>query len=95
MNIQWDSIPQPADVTGWREWDRTEFFTYNRAVQCKPNRSPSLVNARNIRVSYGEDEEFGIRVFEPQEEFEGSRPAIIMYHGGGWSHDDPTNDEGL
>jgi hypothetical protein len=95
MNIRWEKIPMDGgDIAAWREFDDTEYFTYDRAVQCKRMRQEVEVVAANVSVSYGEKETFGIRVFEPQGEVEGLRPAIIMYHGGGWSHGSPRNDEG-
>jgi acetyl esterase/lipase len=53
------------------------------------------VKTSNIAASYEEDGNFGIRVFEPQNQTDEARPAVVMYHGGGWSHGDPTNDDGL
>lgn len=96
MNIRWEEIPREGgEVDAWRKWDRTEYFTYNRDVQCKRRRTSVEVKASNISASYGEDGTFGVRVFEPQNQTKEMRPALVMYHGGGWSHGDPTNDEGL
>ncbi len=99
MNIRWEKIPtEGGDIAAWREFDNTEFFTYNRAVQCsKRIRKDVEVVTSDVSVSYGDEREtFGIRVFDPQDDEveEGLRPAVIMYHGGGWSHGSPRNDEG-
>jgi acetyl esterase/lipase len=94
MNIRWEEIPGDTDYKAWRQWDRTEFFTYNRKPQCKPSRPVVEVKITDAQVRYSESDQFRIRVYEPQDGLEGKRPALLMYHGGGWSHGDPTNDEG-
>ncbi|KAL2402451.1 hypothetical protein ABEF95_002504 [Exophiala dermatitidis] len=95
MDIKWEKMPSPLDFQAWREYDRTEYHNYDREVHCKRTRTKVPVTVTTVRVSYGENNEFGIHVFEPQHEDAGARPAVLMYHGGGWSHGDPNIDAEL
>lgn len=94
MDIKWEKMPSPLDFQAWREYDRTEYHNYDREVHCKRTRTKVPVTVTKVLVSYGENNEFGIHVFEPQHEDAGARPAVLMYHGGGWSHGDPNIDAG-
>ncbi|KAJ4531508.1 hypothetical protein HRR80_009470 [Exophiala dermatitidis] len=95
MDIKWEKMPSPLDFQAWREYDRTEYHNYDREVHCKRTRTKVPVTVTKVLVSYGENNEFGIHVFEPQHEDAGARPAVLMYHGGGWSHGDPNIDAEL
>jgi len=60
---------------------------------------PSVpISIRNISVVYQDRNEFSVRVYDPAAQNScndsGSRPALIMYHGGGWTHGLPEMDEG-
>lgn len=46
----------------------------------------------------GDGSSFGVRVYnprmEPEEQNSRPRPAILMFHGGGWIHGRPEGDDG-
>lgn len=51
-------------------------------------RDPTAIRIHNVMVTYGLQEEFNIRVYEPEVQGTESRllPAVLAYHGGGWIH---------
>ena len=98
-------IPSGIDVVGMRHWIN-EVFLKNPVAEwrakCDINRrrSPATLNKYNISVPCLDPSQgsFGIRVYEPSTEGAEpnarNRPAILMYHGGGWIHGNPQGDEG-
>jgi len=95
MNVKWDTIPAGGDVEAMRQWSKTAYHEYNHKPQCTPLRKPVPVVTSNVTVCYDDTETFGIRVYDPSDGYESDpRPVLIMYHGGGWIHSDPTCDEG-
>lgn len=56
------------------------------------------IDIKNVFINYGTDDNFRVRVYVPLVEDAQShisgKPALIMYHGGGWIHGYPEVDEG-
>lgn len=98
-------IPSGIDVVGMRHWIN-EVFLKNPVAEWRSKcdisrrRPCARVNKYDISVPCSDSSQgsFSIRVYEP--EFEGEkmnarkRPAVLMYHGGGWIHGTPQGDEG-
>lgn len=99
MNNEGYRVPleSQSDIQAMRSWFKNNKFDLR--PRCQPSKAPVPVNVGNINAKNGdgEEEKFMIRVYEPQD---GSRPegilrpALIVYHGGGWVLGDPTADEG-
>lgn len=66
------------------------------APQVKRIRPQVEILVKDVPVTYGADDHFLIRVYEPIEEVKSRkpRPALIVLHGGGWIHGHPEVDEG-
>jgi hypothetical protein len=94
------NVPHGANVYGMRKWIQEELLEGPLAEHrngCKvERRRPEVpVLAHDVRVACadGSGDEFGMRVYEPQIPAETPRPAILMFHGGGWIHGDPRGDD--
>lgn len=98
-------MPPGDDVPGMRRWVQELFMSegYNKERARFRSQFPQdlpKVNKSIVTVSPpGEkDENFDLWIYEslPNEQSSGStlRPAILMFHGGGWIHGDPIGDEG-
>jgi acetyl esterase/lipase len=84
----------PADHIEMRKWLVEEYMTWPRAPVAEA-RSRVILNVQSetIPITYGEGGQFAVQVHVPKTEA-GLRPALIMYHGGGWIHGFPNVDEG-
>lgn len=52
-----------------------------------------LISDIRIACFDGSGDDFGMRVYEPQISTDAPKPAILMFHGGGWIHGDPRGDD--
>ncbi|EXJ76589.1 uncharacterized protein A1O5_01097 [Cladophialophora psammophila CBS 110553] len=96
MDIRWDKIPDESDIIAMREWSQVGYHEYNRVPQCKATRSSVPVETQSVPVQYGEDGKFNIRIYDPiDSQAKNLRPALVMFHGGGWVQGSPTSDEDL
>lgn len=93
-------MPHGADVYGMRKWINEELLNGRLAEHrnsCKIERRRPEVDVliHDVRVPCmdGSGDSFGMRVYEPQNGSDASRPVILMYHGGGWIHGDPRGDD--
>lgn len=98
-------MPPGDDVPGMRRWVQELFMSegYNKERARFRSQFPQdlpKVNKSIVTVSpSGEkDENFDLWIYEspPNKQSSGStlRPAILMFHGGGWIHGNPIGDEG-
>ena len=98
-------LPQGDDVSGMRRWVQEVFSSkgYNEEkarFQSKYQQRANRVTKSVIPVpiSAGSDECFDLWIYEPLSDEKNSRiklrPAIFMFHGGGWIHGSPIGDEG-
>ncbi|KAH8802765.1 alpha/beta hydrolase domain-containing protein [Xylogone sp. PMI_703] len=88
----------PTDHIAMRQWLKDVYVTLPKAPQVKRTRPPVPINTRDIPITYGADNHFRIRIYDPSEDGasrEELRPALIMIHGGGWIHGYPEVDEDL
>lgn len=92
----------PFDVAAAREWVEQVALKQDR---CPPasirKRNLPDMDINTISVTYGSDEEFSVRVYNPTppnghgpDKNDSHRAALIMFHGGGWTHGCPKIDEG-
>ncbi len=87
----------PTDHIAMRQWLKDEFMGIPKAPQIKPTRTPVPILVKDVPITYDGDNHFSIRVYDPANEGKSAlrlRPALIMYHGGGWIHGFPAVDEG-
>ena len=98
-------VPSGTDVVAMRHWINEVFLKdpiaeWRTKCDISRRRARALVNKSNVSVTCldSSQDSFGIRVYEPSiEGAEAStqkRPAMLMYHGGGWIHGTPQGDEG-
>lgn len=82
--------PDPTDHIKAREWLETIYKPMPKTP--KPTcyaRCSTPVKIRDVTVSYGSDDHFNVRVYEPEETATPTQtvlPAILAFHGGGWIH---------
>ncbi|KEF61324.1 uncharacterized protein A1O9_02889 [Exophiala aquamarina CBS 119918] len=97
-------MPPSDDVPGMRRWVQELFMSeaYNKEKARFRSKYPQdlkKVNKSIVPVSTPgqKDEAFDIWVYEPFLDEQSSsselRPAILMFHGGGWIHGNPVGDE--
>jgi acetyl esterase/lipase len=85
-----------TDHVVMRKWLAEEYMNWPKtpptaARSCEPVE----IHKQTIPVTYGEDNRFSVRVYDPMRENSCSlRAALIMCHGGGWIHGYPEVDEG-
>jgi acetyl esterase/lipase len=78
-----------------RKWLAEEYMTLPRTPPTEArSRSTANIHTETIPTSYGDGNQFSVRVYNPTADDDGLRPALIMYHGGGWIHGFPEVDEG-
>lgn len=90
--LQLTSGPRdPLDHVGAREWLEKVYRPLPKTpkpIHCV--RKPTAIRIHDVIVSYGNQEKFNLRVYQPQisshEESTRSLPAVLAYHGGGWIH---------
>lgn len=68
-------------------------------TQAHRTRSPVTIEITDVLVPSDDEKHFSIRVYDPipqskLESAEELRPAVILYHGGGWIHGFPKGDDG-
>jgi acetyl esterase/lipase len=80
-----------------RKWLEDVYVKLPKAPQIKRIRPQVEISVKDVPVTYGVDDHFTIRVYEPIEEAASRKlqPALIMLHGGGWIHGYPEIDEGI
>ncbi|KAK5025163.1 hypothetical protein LTR13_010600 [Exophiala sideris] len=80
----------PTDHVTAREWMDKVYRPLPKTPRpIRHVRGPTSVKIHDVTVTYGPEEEFNIRVYEPQvlgHEESGLLPAVLAYHGGGWIH---------
>lgn len=93
-------IPHGTDVPSMRRWIdevllQGPLAEYRAKVNIKQQRSTADVDVYNVSVpcSDSSNNSFGIRVYEPDLPNSQSKPAVLMFHGGGWIHGNPLGDE--
>lgn len=93
-------MPSGTDVEGMRKWINEVFlegdlpkhranfdFQYRRPVR--------KVNKEIISISaFDDDAKFDLWVYQAENPLGAPRPAVLMFHGGGWIHGNPAGDEG-
>ena len=94
MNVDWATVPREIDYRGMREWEQNDFHNFNSKPRCERYQTPVTVTVADVKIEYGDNAQFGVRIYNPQDESQVLRPIIIMYHGGGFTHGDSTSDEG-
>lgn len=94
------NIPPPGDVDDTREM-RQRVQEVHRQMSREPMSkrifTPASISVNDIDIVYQNDNAFSVRVYDPaiqSPENQSLRPAVITYHGGGWTHGLPQMDEG-
>lgn len=80
-----------------RQWLKDVYMKLPMLPQIKRTRTPVPIQIKNVSVVYSGENHFSIRIYDPSHEENFvlcRRPALIMYHGGGWMHGSPEGDEG-
>lgn len=84
-----------SDHIATREWLRNVYAKLPHEVPTKRVRPRVDVTITDTSVQYGEGDMFSVRIYDPQaDEDSALRPALLMFHGGGWIHGFPAMDEG-
>ncbi|KAF6805751.1 lipase 2, partial [Colletotrichum musicola] len=91
--------PQPSDPY----YGRDDFFAMreHRATRLRekhhlrylPGPVPEQVREEDRKVTARDGHEITIRVYTPVKSLSGGSPLIVMYHEGGWSSGDLTDEE--
>ncbi|KFG81837.1 alpha/beta hydrolase domain-containing protein [Metarhizium anisopliae] len=93
------ALADPFDEKIARKWVDEVIMKFPRGPPADCHRRPlAKIAIKNVSITYGSDDAtFRVRVYVPAaEDMQSvpSRPALIMYHGGGWIHGYPEVDEG-
>lgn len=91
------ALANPFDETLAREWVKDVVMKFARGPPAYCRRRPlAEVAIKDVSITYGNDDTFRVRVYVPavEEANNAPRPALVMYHGGGWIHGYPEVDEG-
>ena len=92
-------MPAGTDVEGMRKWINDVFLEgdlpKHRAKFSFPYQHPvQKVKKEIITIDApGGDDHFDLWIYETETRTSSSRPAILMFHGGGWIHGNPGGDE--
>lgn len=79
-----------------RKWLTEEYITWPKTIPVEArSREICKIHIQNVPVTYEDGNQFAVRVYDPEIKDSSPRPALIMYHGGGWVHGFPEVDEGL
>ncbi|KIE00043.1 alpha/beta hydrolase domain-containing protein, partial [Metarhizium majus ARSEF 297] len=93
------ALADPFDEKIARKWVDEVIMKFPRGPPADCHRRPlAKIAIKNVSIIYGSDATFRVRVYVPAvEDMQSvpSRPALIMYHGGGWIHGYPEVDEDL
>ncbi|KAJ4862654.1 alpha/beta hydrolase fold domain-containing protein [Trichoderma breve] len=85
----------PADHVEMRKWLTEEYITWPKTPPVEArSRAISKIHIQTVPVTYEDGNQFAVRVYDPEIKDSSPRPALIMYHGGGWVHGFPEVDEG-
>ncbi|KIW99742.1 uncharacterized protein Z518_11155 [Rhinocladiella mackenziei CBS 650.93] len=106
LPVNFTKIPNGTDVRLMRRWIDEVFLRgplaeYRARINIKRRRPITKVDVQDVSVlcSGTSRESFGIRVYNPRlverESKIHSRPAVLMFHGGGWIHGNPLGDENI
>jgi acetyl esterase/lipase len=88
-------LANEADVPAARQWLEDVVMNLPRGPPATAFRRPvAELKIENAIVMYSEDQSFRIRIYSPTSPNQGKRPALVLYHGGGWVHGYPEVDEG-
>jgi hypothetical protein len=85
------------DHIGMRKWLAEVYLRLRAEPQTTRVRTRTPVAVKNVPITYGSDNNFSVRIYDPTPDTgkESSlRPALLMFHGGGWVHGFPEVDEG-
>ncbi|KIX04739.1 uncharacterized protein Z518_05609 [Rhinocladiella mackenziei CBS 650.93] len=94
LNINWNKIPPGTDVERMRHWISTDYTAIPKTSFLHRHiRERVPIEQQDVKVCYGETFDFTMRIYTPLRGRCQPRPAVIMYHGGGWIHGDATSDE--
>lgn len=104
LPIDLSGMPNSTDVEGMRRWLNgivsSEGFAHEMARFDIRRRRPARKISKTIvsvKCSDESEDHFDLWVHEPHAEKPdlnlSARPALLMLHGGGWIHGDPTGDE--
>lgn len=94
-------IPPPRDIGDQREMrQRVQdiHLRIPREPMSKRIFPPVWISVEDIPIVHGNSHAFSVRVYDPavrSPDNQSLRPALIMYHGGGWTHGLPEMDEGM
>lgn len=97
MPVSNNAVLDPTDQIAMRKWLAEEYIKWPKHIPATARmREPVQIHVQTVPVTYGNDDgKFSVRVYQPLTPEDSScRPALIMYHGGGWNHGSPEVDEG-
>ncbi|KAH6668432.1 alpha/beta hydrolase domain-containing protein [Halenospora varia] len=83
-----------TDHIAMRQWLADVYTKFPSEPQAKRVRTQVGVKITNVPITYGAENHFSIRVYDPSSEVhKGQRAALLMFHGGVWIHGVPQMDE--
>ncbi|KAK9358507.1 alpha/beta hydrolase [Lipomyces starkeyi] len=97
LDVDWDSIPHGNDLYAIRDWVQRCYLPISKTIHAKRVRPEVPVVVEDQRIVYDTDKSFLIRIYSPNRPSaaEVLRPALLMYHGGGFIHGNPSCDDDL
>lgn len=96
-----NNVPAAQDIADHHEMRQRvrDFYLHNfKEPIAKRVFPPASISTHNISVTYQNNNTFSVRVYDQAERNKfhpsGLRPALIMYHEGGWTHGIPDMNHG-
>ena len=90
-------VVDAKDHIAMRKWLAEVYLKLRAEPQTTRVRSRTPVAVKDVPITYGFENHFAIRIYDPTPDTgkEGClRPALLMFHGGGWVHGFPAVDDG-
>lgn len=89
------ALINPTDEVAMRKWLVDEYIKWPKTPPATARvRKPVEIQAKTVKIIYGDDNHFAVRVYNPSTQGSCLRPALLMLHGGGWIHGFPEVEEG-
>ena len=104
LPVNFGGMPDGTDVKAMRKWveavfTNPEFLQYQRTVNIRRGKAVQTITKTIVSIPCSDEsgQSFDLWIYEPAkvglEDGGNERPAILMFHGGGWIHGNPSGDE--
>jgi acetyl esterase/lipase len=86
-----------GDHFAMRQRVQDVYINWPKEPKVRRIRPPVVICPENLTITYDVHNSFSVRIYDPaaqSAEIKSLRPALLMCHGGGWTHGTPEMDGG-